>query len=103
LTSRLRVRRLPRRYRRVVMPIALSVSMSGVVTFILTAMNVGLCAQMPGIWLAAWQLSCAIAVPARFVVAPLVHRCVGVLLEPPQYRKKESFAPNGDKHCAKWG
>jgi Protein of unknown function (DUF2798) len=71
--------------------------MSAVVSFIVTAKNVGLCAEMPGVWLAAWQLSCAIAVPARFVVAPLVHRCVGVLLEPPRRRIRESFAPNGDK------
>jgi hypothetical protein len=38
---------------------------------------------MPSAWLAAWQVSCAIAVPARFVVAPLVSRFVGAVVEPP--------------------
>jgi phage portal protein BeeE len=84
---KLRVKRLPRRYRSVLTSVAMSVSMSGVVSFIITAKTAGLCEDMPGVWLAAWKLSCAIAVPARFVVAPLVTRFIGLLVDPPaEYR-----------------
>jgi hypothetical protein len=79
---KLRVKRLPRRYRSVLMSVVLSVCMSAVVSFIVTAKNVGLGLDLAGVWLAAWQVSCAIAVPARFVVAPLVSRFVGALVEP---------------------
>jgi hypothetical protein len=80
--AKLRVKRVPHRYRSLLMSVALSVSMPGVVSFIVTARNVGLCAGMTDIWLAAWQLSCAIAVPARFVVSPIVTRVVGMFIEP---------------------
>jgi hypothetical protein len=80
---RLKVKRVPRRYRSVLMSVVLSVCMSAVVSFIVTIKNVGVCEDMASVWLAAWQVSCAIAVPARFVVAPLVSRFVGVVVEPP--------------------
>ena len=83
----LRLRRIPRRYRSVVMSVALSVSMSAVVSCIVTIRQVGLNVDMPAIWLAAWQVSCAIAVPTRFVVAPLVARFVGALIEPAARRQ----------------
>lgn len=79
---KLKVKRLPRRYRSVLMSVALSVCMSAVVSGIVTAKNVGVSLDMASVWLAAWQVSCAIAVPARFLVAPLVSRLVGVLVEP---------------------
>lgn len=77
-----RLKRIPRRYRSVVMSVALSVCMSAVVSFIVTAGHVGVSLELPAAWLAAWQVSCAIAVPARFVVAPLVARCVSAVVEP---------------------
>ena len=79
---KLRVSRLPRRYRPVVTSIALSVSMTAVVSFIVTVKTVGLGAAMVDTWFASWQFSCAIAVPARFVVAPLVGRFVGLFVSP---------------------
>lgn len=80
---KLRVKRVPRRYRSVLASVAQSVCMSAVVSLIVTIKNVGVCGDMPSVWLAAWQVSCAIAVPARFVVAPLVSRFVGAVVEPP--------------------
>ena len=82
-----RLKRIPSRYKAVLRSVMLSVCMSAVVSFIVTARNVGLCMDMPGVWLAAWQVSCAIAVPARFVVTPLVNRFVGVLVEPSAARQ----------------
>lgn len=85
--TRLRVKRVPRRYQSLLTAVALTVSMSAVVSFFITLRHVGVCGELPGVWLAAWQLSCAIALPARFVVAPLVSRFVGVLVEPAAARR----------------
>jgi hypothetical protein len=81
--SKLNMRRVPHRYRWVLVSVVQSVCMSAVVSLIVTIRNVGMCGDMPGLWLAAWQVSCAIAVPARFAVAPMVSRFVGALVEPP--------------------
>ena len=81
---KLKVKRLPRRYRSVLNSVALSMCMSAVVSGIVTMKTVGISLEMPAAWLAAWQVSCAIAVPARFLVAPLVSRLVGTLVEPGQ-------------------
>jgi hypothetical protein len=79
--TRIRLRRIPRRYGSLVMTVTLSVSMSAVVTLIVTIHHHGVSPQIPSLWLAAWQMSCAIAVPTRFVVAPLVARLVGAVVE----------------------
>ncbi len=79
---RIRLRRLPRRYRSVVMSMALSASMTAVVSLVVTLRRVGVSIDLPALWLADWQLACAIAVPTRFVVAPLVARWVGAVVEP---------------------
>ena len=78
-----RLKRIPRRYRSVVISVALSVCMSAVVSFIVTMKNVGISPDMQAAWLGAWQVSCAIVVPARFIVAPLVERCIGAVVEQP--------------------
>ena len=83
-----RLKRIPRRYRSVVMSVALSICMSAVVSFIVTAKTVGFSLDMPAAWCAAWQVSCAIAVPARFVVAPMVERCIGAVVEQPCLRQE---------------
>jgi len=82
----LKLRRIPCRYRPVLISVALSVAMAAVVTFVITLKTVGFSLAMPAVWLAEWQLTCAIAVPARFVVAPLVNRFVSALVEPPCVR-----------------
>jgi hypothetical protein len=77
---KLKVKRLPRRYRSVLNSVTLSMCTSAVVSGIVTMKTVGISLETP----AAWQVSCAIAVPARFLVAPLVSRLVGTLVEPGQ-------------------
>lgn len=81
---RARFRRIPRRYAYVVMSVVLSVCMSAVISLIVTIKNNGIEGRETAMmWLAAWQASCLIAVPMRFLVAPLVARFVGLLVEPP--------------------
>lgn len=80
---RLKFRRIPRRYSHIIMSVVLSVSMSAVISLIMTIKNTGIGFDTAMIWLAAWQASCLIAVPMRFVLAPLVSRFVGLLVEPP--------------------
>ncbi len=77
----LRLKRLPRRYAAVLRSVALSASMTAVVSLVVTIQRVGICLELPGLWLADWQFACAIAVPSRFLVAPLVTRFIGAVVE----------------------
>lgn len=75
--------RIPRRYSPYVMSVTVSVAMSGVISLIVAIKTFGISFDTPVIWLAAWPVSCMIAVPMRFVVAPLVDRFVNAVVEPP--------------------
>jgi hypothetical protein len=78
-----RLPRIPRRYHAAVVGTALTVALTAVVSFGMTIKTAGLSPDAPMRWLAAWQLACLIAVPARFVLLPLVSKAAGLLVEPP--------------------
>lgn len=78
-----KLRRIPRRYHAAIMGTTLTTALTAVVSFALTIKNVGVGSEAILVWLTGWMLATFIAVPARFVLAPLVHRLVGVFTEPP--------------------
>ena len=75
-------KRLPARYGALLMPLTLSLLMSGVVSFIATLKSVGVVSNIADLWLGAWQVSFLIAFPTLLVVLPLVRRLVAFLVEP---------------------
>ena len=75
-------KRLPARYGALLMPLTLSLLMSGVVSFIATLKSVGVVSNLADLWLGAWQVSFLIAFPTLLVVLPLVRRIVSLLVEP---------------------
>ena len=75
-------KRLPARYGALLMPLTLSLLMSGVVSFIATLKSVGPVSNLADLWLGAWQVSFLIAFPTLLVVLPLVRRIVSLLVEP---------------------
>lgn len=79
----LRVPRIPRRFYSAVMGTALTVALTAIVSLGMTIRTVGLTPDAGAFWLAAWQFAALIAVPARFVLTPLVANMVGRLVEPP--------------------
>ena len=78
-----RRRKLPARYAAIVMPLALSIIMTFVVSAISTLKSLGPTPAFLATWPSAWLLSWLVAFPTVLVVLPLVRRIVGLLVEPP--------------------
>lgn len=78
----MKLKRLPARYAALLMPLALSLLMSAVVSFIATLKSVGMVSDIASLWLGAWEVSFLIAFPTLLVVLPLVRRFVALLVEP---------------------
>ena len=77
------MQKLPAKYATIVMPLVLSIMMSGIISFVATVKAIGLPPDLFRMWLQAWGVSWLIAFPAVMVVLPLVRRIVGLLVEPP--------------------
>ncbi|HYD88133.1 MAG TPA: DUF2798 domain-containing protein [Vitreimonas sp.] len=75
-------RRLPARYAGIVMPVALSIVMSMIVSAVATVKNLGPSAEFFSAWPTAWLASWLIALPTLFLVLPLVRRFVALVVEP---------------------
>lgn len=78
-----RRRKLPARYANIVMPLALSIIMTFVVSAISTLKSLGPTPAFLATWPSAWALSWLVAFPTLLAVLPLVRRIVNLLVEPP--------------------
>lgn len=83
---RWRVRKLPARAQMIVMPMILSLLMSGVVSAISTLRAIGLADDIVMRILQAWSVSYVIAFPVALVVMPVVRWVVCLLVEMPGSR-----------------
>jgi len=79
-----RWRKLPARAQVIVMPMILSLLMSGIVSSISTVKAIGLAEVTIPRLLQAWGVSYMIAFPAALLVMPIVRRTVAFLVESPQ-------------------
>lgn len=86
LLRRLPLRKLPARAQIVVMPMILSLLMSGVVSSISTLKAIGWAEVTLPRLLQAWGVSYVIAFPAALLVMPIVRRIVALLVEIPETR-----------------
>ncbi|MDX0181413.1 DUF2798 domain-containing protein [Sinorhizobium meliloti] len=77
-------RKLPPGYARVLMPLVLSIFMSGVVSAVTTVSNIGPGASFTAAWPNAWVASWMVAFPTLLVVLPLVRRLVAIIVEQPR-------------------
>jgi len=75
------IKKLPARYASVVVPLLLSIFMTGVVSLISTAKGFGLTHDLLTKWLGAWGLSWAIAFPTLFIVLPAVRKVTNRLVD----------------------
>lgn len=75
-------RKLPARYNAIVIPLLLSIVMSGVVSAIATLKSVGLSDSIATIWLGAWGASWVVAFPTLLVVLPAVRRVAAAIVQP---------------------
>ena len=77
------LRKLPARYTGIVMPLLLSIFMSGVVSFVSTLHGVGMAHGLLHTWLGAWGWSWMIAFPTVLVVLPAARRLTHLIVEVP--------------------
>lgn len=82
--ERPRRRKLPPGYARILMPLILSIIMSGVVSAVATIASIGLGPDFALGWPKAWGASWMVAFPTLLLVLPVVRRIVGVIVEQPQ-------------------
>lgn len=78
-----RRRRIPARYAGIVMPLLLSIFMSGIVSFVSTLHGMGMTHGLLHTWLGAWGWSWMIAFPTVLVVLPAVRRLTHLIVEAP--------------------
>lgn len=72
--------KLPARYGSLVMPLLLSIFMTGVVSFISTVKSFGLSPQLASRWLSAWGVSWLIAFPVLLLVLPVVRKATALVV-----------------------
>jgi hypothetical protein len=76
--------KLPARYAAIIMPFALSVLMTFVVSAISTLESLGPTPAFIATWPAAWAVSWLVAFPTLLAVLPLVRRIVALVVEQPR-------------------
>jgi hypothetical protein len=77
---------LSAKYRGIVFALCMSLLMSGVMSLVITILNLGLSPRVALPWLRAWLFSFVIAFPTIVLVSPAVNALVGCIVadEKPQ-------------------
>jgi hypothetical protein len=71
---------IPARYHRLVFSFFMALLMSCLMSLVITIFNVGLVDNIILIWLKAWAFAFTVAFPAIFIISPLVHKLVALVL-----------------------
>ena len=82
----LKMPRISCRYHSALTGVALTVALTAFVSLGMTVKTAGLTLDAITGWLTAWQTAALIAIPARFALAPLVTRFIGLFVEMPSPR-----------------
>ncbi|CAB3637015.1 MULTISPECIES: DUF2798 domain-containing protein [Achromobacter] len=77
------LKKLPRHYAPVLMPLVLSVFMSAIVSAVATAASVGVGPDFVLNWPSAWGASWIVAFPSLLLLLPVVRRIVAWMVVPP--------------------
>lgn len=67
--------------RKLLFAFLVALMMSGIMSLIISILNVGLVSDILGIWLKAWGGSFVIALPAIAIVIPTANKLVGLILK----------------------
>lgn len=73
--------KLPARYAGLVMPLLLSIFMSGVISLISTLRGVGMAPGLLQLWLGAWGMSWLIGFPTLLLALPVVRKLTGFIVK----------------------
>tara|TARA_R110002073_G_scaffold216617_1_gene376809 strand:+ start:608 stop:856 length:249 start_codon:yes stop_codon:yes gene_type:complete len=72
---------IDRKHHRIVFSFFMALLMSCIMSLVITIFNIGLVANLVGIWLKAWLFAFSIAFPAIIFVSPIVHKLVNLVLK----------------------
>ncbi len=88
MSSKLHISRkkLPARWAGILMPLTLSVMMTCVISFIVTALGFGLNAELLHRWPVSWGASWLVAFPTLLLLLPVVRRLVALVVDLPGSR-----------------
>ncbi len=71
---------ISQKYHRIVFSFFMALIMSCVMSLVITTFNVGIIPDLLLMWLKAWGFAFTVAFPAIFIVSPLVHKLVNLVL-----------------------
>lgn len=75
---------IPARFATVLFPLVMTFFMAGVVSLLLTVVNLGVPAGFLRLWLVNWALAWLFAFPAAMLAIPIARRIVGWLTAVPR-------------------
>ncbi len=70
-----------KKYQRVLFSFFMALLMSGIMSFSISVLNIGLIEGLVLIWLKSWGFSFVVAFPVVFIIAPIVTILVGRLIK----------------------
>ena len=71
---------ISRKHHRIVFSFFMALLMSGIMSFVISVFNIGLVDNIVSVWLKAWVFAFMVAFPAIFIISPLVHKLVSLVL-----------------------
>lgn len=71
---------LPKKYSNLIFAFFMGLMMSGLMSFVISLLNIGWIEGIWVIWLKSWSIAFFIAFPAIVVIAPVVRKLVAVLV-----------------------
>jgi TctA family transporter len=71
---------ISRKHHKIVFSFFMAIMMSCIMSLAISIFNVGLVADIVTVWLKAWSFAFLLAFPTIFVISPLVHKLVGLVL-----------------------
>jgi len=71
---------ISRKHHKIVFSFFMGLLMSGIMSFVITAFNVGLVTNIISLWLKAWSFAFMVAFPTIMIISPVVHKLVSLVL-----------------------
>ena len=71
---------ISRKYHKLVFSFFMSLMMSCIMSLVISVFNVGLVDNIVAIWLKAWSFAFVVAFPTIFIISPLMHKLVSIVL-----------------------
>ena len=71
---------ISRKYHKLVFSFFMSLMMSCIMSLVISVFNVGLVDNIVAIRLKAWSFAFVVAFPTIFIISPLVHKLVSIVL-----------------------